>query len=173
MKLFLNVENHALKGALLEIFEDVPGYDLVAQQDGADFILCDHALPQDKTFLMEEGSPISFESLLRALEKRECQELIPMGRLSYNARLRKLEDTAAHTFQTLTEKEGALLMYFWKQKGQDVSREALVKDIWGYHEDVDSHTLETHIYRLRQKIETDPKAPELLVTTPGGYVFKA
>ncbi len=69
----------------------------------------------------------------------------------------------------LTEKETAILRFLYRA-GQDVvSREVLLKEVWGYNAAVTTHTLETHIYRLRQKIETDPTKAVLLVTEAGGY----
>jgi DNA-binding response OmpR family regulator len=50
-----------------------------------------------------------------------------------------------------------------------VSREVLLDEVWGYNAGVTTHTLETHIYRLRQKIEPEPTNAQLLVTEPGGY----
>jgi len=173
MKLFLNIKNGVLKDSLNEIFEDVEGYELVLDEKGSDLTLCDFESSHGKTITLSEGKPITFESLLRLIEKHRAQDSFTVARFSYNPRLRILEDIEVQNSQTLTEKEGALLLYFWKRKGKEVGRDCLIKDIWGYHEDVDSHTLETHIYRLRQKIEEDPKSPELLVTTPGGYLLKA
>lgn len=69
----------------------------------------------------------------------------------------------------LTEKESAILKYLYRSGSQPVSREILLHEIWGYRTDISTHTLETHIYRLRQKIETDPQQSEMLVTVPGGY----
>ena len=69
----------------------------------------------------------------------------------------------------LTEKETAILRFLYRA-GQDVvSRDILLKEVWGYNAAVTTHTLETHIYRLRQKIETDPTKAVLLVTEAGGY----
>lgn len=69
----------------------------------------------------------------------------------------------------LTEKETAILQYLNRAKGVVVSRENLLRDVWGYNANVTTHTLETHIYRLRQKIEADPAASKILVTDSGGY----
>ncbi len=69
----------------------------------------------------------------------------------------------------LTEKETAILQYLNRAKGAVVSREELLREVWGYNANVTTHTLETHIYRLRQKIETDPANAQLLVTDAGGY----
>jgi hypothetical protein len=68
----------------------------------------------------------------------------------------------------LTEKEVGVLLYLW-QKKIPVTREDLLRDIWQYASDADTHTIETHIYRLRQKIETDPAEPEFLITGKDGY----
>lgn len=69
----------------------------------------------------------------------------------------------------LTEKETAILRYLYRQGIKPVSREILLSEVWGYNSGVTTHTLETHIYRLRQKIEKDPGNATLLVTEGGGY----
>jgi DNA-binding response OmpR family regulator len=69
----------------------------------------------------------------------------------------------------LTEKETAILRYLYRAGLQVVARDVLLREVWGYNANVTTHTLETHIYRLRQKIERDPAAPQLLVTEAGGY----
>jgi DNA-binding response OmpR family regulator len=69
----------------------------------------------------------------------------------------------------LTEKETAILKYLYRTGGQVVGREKLLGEVWGFNAAVTTHTLETHVYRLRQKIEKDPSRAEILVTEAGGY----
>lgn len=69
----------------------------------------------------------------------------------------------------LTEKETAILKYLYRTGDRVVSRETLLGEVWGYNAGVTTHTLETHIYRLRQKIERNPAQAEILITEKGGY----
>lgn len=69
----------------------------------------------------------------------------------------------------LTEKETAILKYLYRSGDKVVGRDTLLGEVWGYNAGVTTHTLETHVYRLRQKIERDPSRAEILVTEPGGY----
>ena len=59
----------------------------------------------------------------------------------------------------LTEKETAILRYLYRAGQRPVSREVLLQEVWGYNSGVTTHTLETHIYRLRQKVERDASTP--------------
>jgi DNA-binding response OmpR family regulator len=69
----------------------------------------------------------------------------------------------------LTEKETNILKYLYRAGEKAVSREELLAEVWGYNAGGTTHTLETHVYRLRQKIEPDPANARLLMTDPGGY----
>ena len=69
----------------------------------------------------------------------------------------------------LTEKETAILKFLYRTGKEPVSRDVLLHEVWGYNSGVTTHTLETHIYRLRQKIEHTPSQAEILVTEAGGY----
>ena len=69
----------------------------------------------------------------------------------------------------LTEKETSILKYLYRAGSKVVGRDTLLAEVWGYNSGVTTHTLETHIYRLRQKIEQDPSSAEILVTEAGGY----
>jgi DNA-binding response OmpR family regulator len=69
----------------------------------------------------------------------------------------------------LTDKETNILKYLYRAGQKVISREELLTEVWGYNAGVTTHTLETHVYRLRQKIEPDPTDPKILITEAGGY----
>ncbi len=72
----------------------------------------------------------------------------------------------------LTEKETDILRYLKSASGI-VPRQTLLGEVWGYGPLVATHTLETHIYRLRKKIEKDPGEARILLTEEGGYRLSA
>ena len=69
----------------------------------------------------------------------------------------------------LTEKESSIIKYLYRADQKVVTRDVLLEEVWVYNSGVTTHTLETHVYRLRQKIERDPSNAEILVTESGGY----
>ncbi len=69
----------------------------------------------------------------------------------------------------LTELETSILKYLYRSGANVVGRDILLEEVWGYSAGVTTHTLETHVYRLRRKIESDPFDPKILITKPGGY----
>jgi two-component system alkaline phosphatase synthesis response regulator PhoP len=74
----------------------------------------------------------------------------------------------------LSAREFRLLRYFAQNPGTTLSREVLLKEVWGYNEDTFTRTVDVHVGSLRQKLEKDPKTPALIVTVPGlGYKFVA
>jgi len=77
--------------------------------------------------------------------------------------------TEENTKILLTEKETNILKFLYRAQTNVVPRDTLLKEVWGYNAAVMTHTLETHIYRLRQKIEPDPTNARLLLTEAGGY----
>ncbi|MEM1020407.1 MAG: response regulator transcription factor [Pseudomonadota bacterium] len=83
-----------------------------------------------------------------------------------SARLMTREDG---TKVRLTDKETAIIKYLIKADGRPIARDQLLGEVWGYNASVTTHTLETHVYRLRQKIEADPSNAQILVTQTGGY----
>jgi DNA-binding response OmpR family regulator len=93
----------------------------------------------------------------------------PIGPYSFKPSAKMLVDDARNHKVHLTEKETAILKYLYRMGDRAVSRDVLLDEVWGYNAGVTTHTLETHIYRLRQKIEPEPANARILVTEPGGY----
>ena len=104
---------------------------------------------------------------LRQHEQSE-DAVFTIGRFTFKPASKLLVDDAGVKTR-LTEKETSILKYLYRTGEKVVSREVLLHEVWGYNAGVTTHTLETHIYRLRQKIEKDPGSAELLVTEAGGY----
>ena len=91
-----------------------------------------------------------------------------IGRYTFRPSAKTLVDERNQKVR-LTEKETAILKYLYRAGEKVITRDVLLHEVWGYNSGVTTHTLETHIYRLRQKIERDPSKAELLVTEAGGY----
>ncbi len=92
-----------------------------------------------------------------------------ISRFTFRPAAKVLIDPDAERKVRLTEKETTILKYLCRARDEVVGRDVLLNEIWGYNAGVATHTLETHIYRLRQKIEVDPSSAQLLVTEGGGY----
>lgn len=104
---------------------------------------------------------------LKAHESSE-DAAIKIGPYAFRPSAKTLTD-AGDALIRLTEKETNILKYLFRAGMNVVSREELLTEVWGYNSGVTTHTLETHIYRLRQKIERDPSNAVMLVTDAGGY----
>src|SRR5688572_14242516 len=102
----------------------------------------------------------SHESSEDAVFKIGPYEFRPSLRLLVNDQQKKIR---------LTDKETSILKYLYRSGEKPVGREELLREVWGYNANVTTHTLETHVYRLRQKIEPDAQSPKLLITETGGY----
>jgi len=118
--------------------------------------------------------PFRFSVLLArmraALRQHDQSEdvVFTIGPYSFQPAAKMLEATDGNKVR-LTDKETSILKYLYRQGPKTITREILLKEVWGYNNRVTTHTLETHIYRLRQKIERDPSNARLLVTEEGGY----
>ena len=105
---------------------------------------------------------------LRQHEQSE-DAVFSIGPYSFRPSAKLLVEPESNRKVRLTEKETAILKYLYRAGDKVVAREVLLDEVWGYNAGVATHTLETHIYRLRQKIERDPSDAVLLLTEPGGY----
>lgn len=143
-------------------------------------MLTGHATESDTILGLDAGAndyvtkPFKFPVLLariRAqLRQHEQSEdaVFALGQYSFRPGAKVLIDEADQKIR-LTEKETSILKYLYRAGGRTVERDTLLREVWGYNAGVTTHTLETHIYRLRQKIEPDPANARLLVTETGGY----
>ena len=118
--------------------------------------------------------PFRFSVLLAriraALRQHDQSEDVvsTIGQNSFQPAAKVLEASDGNKVR-LTDKETSILKYLYRQGPKTITRDVLLKEVWGYNNRVTTHTLETHIYRLRQKIERDPSNARLLVTEDGGY----
>ena len=114
--------------------------------------------------------PFYLKDLKEALEDTAPQVLVLSFYKLYPTS-RRLVNTQTQETESLTEKEVAILEYLYEHKNKAISREDLLKSVWNYSKDITTHTLETHIYRLRQKLQTSD-GQSLLVTMEDGYELR-
>ena len=155
----------------------------IMRKNGAKYpiiMLTGHDSDSDTVLGLESGAndyvtkPFRFAVLLariRAqLRQHEQSEdaVFTIGPYTFRPSAKLLTDEKGQKTR-LTEKETSILKYLYRAGERPITREVLLQEVWGYNSGVTTHTLETHIYRLRQKIEPDPSNAELLVTEMGGY----
>ena len=109
---------------------------------------------------------------LRSFENSE-DAVFSIGPYIFRPAVRQLQQPDKNRRIRLTDKETAILKYLYRAAGKPVARQVLLNEVWGYNAAVTTHTLETHVYRLRQKIEADPTTSRLLLTEGGGYRLNA
>jgi DNA-binding response OmpR family regulator len=105
---------------------------------------------------------------LRQHERSE-DAVMTIGPYEFHPAAKMLMEKAGKKKIRLTDKEASILKYLFRAGDRPVARDVLLNEVWGYNAGVTTHTLETHIYRLRQKIERDPASAAILITDRGGY----
>jgi DNA-binding response OmpR family regulator len=109
---------------------------------------------------------------LRTFENSE-DAVFTIGPYTFRPAAKQLLEPIRNKRIRLTDKETAILKFLYRAAGKPVARQVLLNEVWGYNAAVTTHTLETHVYRLRQKIEPDPALSRLLLTEGGGYRLNA
>ena len=114
--------------------------------------------------------PVLLARIRAQLRQHEQSEdaIFTIGPYTFKPSQKMLLDEAERKVR-LTEKETNILKFLYRSSDAVVPRDTLLHEVWGYNAGVTTHTLETHIYRLRQKIEPDPSNARILVTESGGY----
>jgi len=98
-------------------------------------------------------------------------EAIPLGTIEFQPQDKLLKNEKGVEV-SLTDREVDILYYLAQNSDTTVSKDKILKDVWNYQQELDTHTLETHIYRLRQKLE-EVGSPDLLITQENGYILNA
>lgn len=101
--------------------------------------------------------------------ERSDDAVFTIGPYTFKPAAKLLIDTQSRKKIRLTDKETSILKYLYRSGSRVITRDVLLDEVWGYNAGVTTHTLETHVYRLRQKIEPDPARARILVTEAGGY----
>lgn len=147
---------------------------------GPVMMLTGQSAEADEVLGLEAGAndyvikPFRFSALLARIKAQlrqyEASEDVQftIGPYYFRPSAKQLSDAEGGKIR-LTEKETAILKFLYRAGDKPMTRDVLLSQVWGYNSGVTTHTLETHIYRLRQKIEKDPTRSEILVTEGGGY----
>jgi DNA-binding response OmpR family regulator len=172
--------------ALLDVgLPDTDGRELCKRMRKAGFkapvvMLTGHDSDADTILGLDSGAndyitkpfklPILLARLRAQLRQHEQSEnaVFQLGPYMFKPAQKMLIDAKERKIR-LTEKETNILKFLYRAPEGVVPRDVLLHEVWGYNAGVTTHTLETHIYRLRQKIEPDPSNASLLVTESGGY----
>jgi DNA-binding response OmpR family regulator len=107
------------------------------------------------------------------LSENSEDAVFTIGPYTFRPAAKQLLEPVKNKRIRLTDKETAILKFLFRAEGKPVARQVLLNEVWGYNAAVTTHTLETHVYRLRQKIEPDPAVSRLLLTEGGGYRLNA
>ncbi len=162
-----------------------------AQNGYAPIMLAEGAAPKgvnaEKIFVLGEGEntpsvrhlalPVKASQLIAILQNAHkadgsANNILKIGNHTLDTR-ESLWSTLGEDPIRLTEKEVAILSHLSGLRGSTISKEDLLSCVWDYAQGVETHTLETHIYRLRQKIEDDPSNPKIILTMDDGYALGA
>jgi len=163
------LQEQLMRGLLPAPPEVVPG------PAAADIVIAGGSLPQPlpgiPVVTLAQGRKLRLGAVLRQVrqmleEPALYLEPFALGDYIFHPQEKQLTDPADGAID-LTDKEVDILVYLAKHR--TASRDDLLKNVWRYQQGVDTHTLETHIYRLRQKIEKSADHPQLLVTDDQGY----
>lgn len=149
--------------------------DLSEAGEGAVIYICapGESPPERKSLAPADifTKPLRLGNLLERIRRRQKSSSSIKGTgkaIKIAAQILDVENNFLGTIR-LTEKETAILIFLHENKNRTVARQELLDAVWGYAEGVETHTLETHIYRLRQKIEKDAANPKTLLTEENGY----
>lgn len=161
------------------IAEQLAGMDVLTENPSAAMLfICSDKAPAERraavpVLPLRHDKPLRLGALLRQARQMLDEpalylDAFKIGPYEFSPQEKTLAKVGSDDIQ-LTDKEVDILVHLARQSPEAVLREDLLKDVWRYQDGVDTHTLETHIYRLRQKIEDIADAPQILLTDGRGY----
>ena len=161
--IIVDEDTAALKTALQQ---KVPVFFLTSEDEAGVAVNHIFSKPFHLSALIDDlrGCINRFENSSDGFLRFNCYELRPISKEIINLNNDKIIKQ--------TEKEVAVIKYLYKTKDHIVSKNELLQEVWGYSPEVSTHTIETHIYRLRQKVEHDNPEAQLILTEDGGYKLK-
>ena len=157
------------KSSLARKYSHAPIFVMLAQGTEA---------PKEKGLIKYIQKPINLNKLITKLNSAiNLAANSKAGKLVFNKYelhpvAKEIINLRNNTTVKLTEKEVSILQYLYKIKNRIVTKSELLQEVWGYNPDVTTHTIETHIYRLRQKVENEDENSQLIITDEGGYILK-
>lgn len=191
-------DNEVLKSDLSDqIKHHIPDFEITEDKELADIIVVDEKLELLKT--LDKNAPIIFlnnndnddikahaviqkpfllskfiDTIIASINIFENSD---EGNLEFNEYVlypsrKEILNKRDKSVVKLTEKEVSVIKYLYKNAGKIVSKNDLIQEVWEYSADVATHTVETHIYRLRQKVEQENSSNQIIITSDGGYQLK-
>lgn len=155
-----------------EIYDSFPESQLIVLMPDDSFLkgVC-QTLDSQKEILLK---PIKVSDLLTAISRKIALQNsggkdLKIANYGFRRNEKVLINLDTEVRVRLTEKETDILWQLWQAPQNELSRQKLLSDVWGYNDEISSHTLETHIYRLRKKIENSSSEASILTTTENGY----
>lgn len=167
--LILDIEDKLLERSLKELFDPLPEFEW-GEEGEAHLKLTDRAGASGTNVIVLNELPLDASKLLQDINFKLRGSSIAFGEFVLSPTLKILRTPRGE--YPLTEKEISLLMVLLEKPGHSVGKEDLLHRVWNYSAAIDTHTLETHIYRLRQKLEEDPTDPKVLKSGEEGYFVK-
>lgn len=163
-----DIQDTLLSGGLTQLISQTDHFAIVPDHDAADVILTDHAACAGLNCFRLSERALSARQFFPALLKFSHENIsYDIAGDTFFPHLKKIicedgQDIA------LTDLETELMTYLYRHKNHDCKKEQLLEQVWRYHKDVSTHTVETHIYRLRQKY---PVLEDRLITKDSGYML--
>jgi len=184
-KILLVDDDQALRSVLAEQLDLYDGFTTIQVGTAAEGLekakLAHYDSDADTILGLESGAndyvtkPFRINVLLARLRahlrqhERSEDAVMTIGPYEFHPAGKMLMEKGGKKKIRLTDKEASILKYLFRAGDRPVARDVLLNEVWGYNAGVTTHTLETHIYRLRQKIEKDPTNAAILITDRGGY----